>query len=415
MSLTEPQKKVATSNSRFRVLITGRRFGKTYLAIRELCRFARFPKQTVWYVAPSYRMSKTIVWDELKNRLRPLRWIKKINEADLTIELINGSKIQLRGADNEDALRGIGLNFLCMDEFADIDPKAWYEVLRPTLSDRKGHVLFCGTPRGKSNWSHDLYEYAATDKSWSRHQYTTIQGQQVSKEEIEQAKNDLDPRIFRQEYEASFETFAGSIYYNWDAETHVVEEPVENKQVLHIGIDFNIDPMSAAVAVEKNDGLYIFDEMNIPSSNTQELVDEIKSRYPTSTIIAYPDPASKQRKTSAGGKTDLSILQNAGFRVLLRHSHPQIRDRINAVNSLLKNTNNKSRLQVHRNCKNVIKSLSSHTYKQGTQQPETNGLEHMADALGYMIEFKYPIKISINNSGNTPKQWNVRTKGFLNG
>jgi hypothetical protein len=195
----------------------------------------------------------------------------------------------------------------------------------------------------------------------------------------------------------------------------VVEEPVENKQVLHIGIDFNIDPMSAAVAVEKNDGLYIFDEMNIPSSNTQELVDEIKSRYPTSTIIAYPDPASKQRKTSAGGKTDLSILQNAGFRVLLRHSHPQIRDRINAVNSLLKNTNNKSRLQVHRNCKNVIKSLSSHTYKQGTQQPETNGLEHMADALGYMIEFRYPIKISINNSGNTPKQWNVRTKGFLNG
>ena len=157
MPLTKPQQEIVSATQRFKVVIAGRRFGKTHLAIRELCYHARLPNREVWYVAPTYRMSKMICWKKLRKKLTDLRWAKKINESELTILLKNGSTIALKGADNPDSLRGVGLDFLVMDEFADIDPEAFYEVLRPTLADKEGNALFIGTPKGM-NWAHDLYQ-----------------------------------------------------------------------------------------------------------------------------------------------------------------------------------------------------------------------------------------------------------------
>jgi hypothetical protein len=148
MPLSKAQRLIADAPFRFRVAVCGRRFGKTHLAIRELAKYAAKPDQRVWYVAPTYRMAKQIVWKKLKKKLLSINWVKKVNEQDLTLELVNGSEISLRGADNYDSLRGVGLNFICLDEFADIDSEAWYEVLRPTLADTAGHALFLGTPKG---------------------------------------------------------------------------------------------------------------------------------------------------------------------------------------------------------------------------------------------------------------------------
>ena len=128
MGLTKPQKEVIEDTARFRVLISGRRFGKTFLAINELARFARYPKKKCWYVAPSYRMAKGIVWQDLLDRMYKHKWVSSVNGSDLSINLKNGSTISLRGADNEQSLRGVGLDFLVLDEFADIKDYAWYEV-----------------------------------------------------------------------------------------------------------------------------------------------------------------------------------------------------------------------------------------------------------------------------------------------
>ncbi len=119
MPLTVAQKKVVEDNSRFKVLITGRRFGKTHLAIRQLIKYASQPNKKVWFVCPTYRQAKQVCWVSLKERLQDLNWIKKTNESDLSITLINKSVIALRGADRSyDNLRGVGLDYLVMDEFA---------------------------------------------------------------------------------------------------------------------------------------------------------------------------------------------------------------------------------------------------------------------------------------------------------
>ena len=404
MPLTKPQKNVIKDDSRFRVLITGRRFGKTFVAINEIAKFASIPNKKIWYVAPSYRQAKAICWGVLKEKMIYHKWVKSINHSDLTLTLKNNSQITLRGSDNESSLRGVGLHFLILDEFQDINKTAWYEVLRPTLSDTEGHALFCGTPRGFGNWSYDLYKMGENNKDWKSFQYTTLEGEQVSEDEIEQAKQDLDLRTFQQEYEATFVNYSGMIYYNFSRDKNIIEKYNKNTGVLHIGLDFNVDPMSAVVCIIENDRIIVVDEIQIYSSNTNEMCDEIKTRYKNKQIVVYPDPSARQRKTSAGGLTDLAILKNNGFDVRCRSTAPLVRDRINAVNSKLKNVNGKNSLFIVKFCKNAIKSIERQIYKEGTHIPDKDsGYDHMNDALGYLVEYNFPLRR--NFAPSQPKRW----------
>jgi len=392
--LSLAQKKISQSEKRFRVAICGRRFGKTYLAMRELAKFARIPNRRIFYVAPSYRMAKQIVWDKLKYKLSDMNWVEKVNESDLTIHLINGSKISLRGADNFDSLRGVGLDFLVMDEFAMIDERAWTEVLRATLSDTNGHALFISTPVGIGNWAYDLYQNTLEDSDhWESFSYTSLDGGRIPEEEIEQAKRDLDAKTFRQEYEASFELAVGKIYYSFDRAQNVKDLEQYSTDMLYVGADFNVSPICATIAVRQGDDLYVVDEIRMYSSNTNELSDEIKSRYPKSKIWVYPDPAGSARKSSANGVTDHIILANAGFIVKAPRSHTPVRDRINAVNSRLCDTTGIRHLFVSSKCKYTIECLERQTYKENSSQPDKDsGYDHMNDALGYMVDWLWPIK-----------------------
>jgi len=404
--LSPAQDTVANDSTRFRVVVAGRRFGKTHLSIRELCYHAKEPDKEVWYVAPTYKMARQIVWRKLKNKLQDLNWITKTNETELTITLRNGSVISLKGADNYDSLRGVGLDFIVLDEFADIDPEAWYETLRPTLSDKQGRALFIGTPKGIGNWAYDIYQNTLDNPTWKSYSFTTIEGGQVPDSEIEAARLDLDERTFRQEYLATFETFSGRIYYSFDRALNVRKYEGTTPDVVYVGMDFNIDPMSAVVAVRMGDTLHIIDEVRLFSSNTQEMVNELKQRFPKTRIWAYPDPAGNQRKTSAGGQTDIMILTNAGFVVKAPRAHTPVRDRINAVNSRLCSSSGIRHLIIDPKCKYTIEGLERQVYKEGSSQPDKDsGYDHMNDALGYMTDYLFPVRRDIDPELLIPQRW----------
>ena len=391
MQLTIPQTEIFTSASRFRTVVAGRRFGKTFLSTLEILRAAISGKnKNVWYIAPTYGSAKEIAWNMLIHTI-PEEYIAKTNESALTIKLINGSAIALKGAEKPNNLRGRALDFVVLDEFADMKPETWSEVIRPSLSDRNGSCIFIGTPKGRNHF-YDIWADALNGKeNWESYQYTTIDGGQVPPEEIEQARNDLDERTFNQEYCAEFVTYSGLIYYAFSRELSV--QPIEDTgSTLHIGMDFNLDPMSAVICLRHGQDLLAIDEIVMYGSNTDEMVAEIKDRYPNRHCIIYPDPASRQRKTSAGGRTDLSILQNAGFSVKAKKAHPLVRDRINAVNSRLLSGDGERHLFVSPKCKQTIKSLERQTYKEGTSIPNKDGTDHMNDALGYLVEYLFPVR-----------------------
>tara|TARA_R110000744_G_scaffold18144_3_gene48826 strand:+ start:511 stop:1758 length:1248 start_codon:yes stop_codon:yes gene_type:complete len=398
MKLTPPQKSISSDQNRFRVVVAGRRFGKSFLSINEIAKFARKPNQRCLYVAPTYRQAKTVIWDDLKEMLYKVNWIKKVNESDLSILLVNGSKISIRSSDNKDALRGAKYNFIVLDECSDMDPDTFYTVLRPALSDTKGSAMFIGSPKGR-NWFYDLWVQAGASEDWSAHQYTTIEGGQVDQEEIDSAKRDMDDRQFQQEYLASFVDYAGVIYYAFTEENVIPYDKklLPPREPIYVGIDMNINPMSAVIGVINKSGvLHIIDELEIYSSNTNELVQEIKARYPHRIINAFPDASGQAQKTSAAGVTDHIILQNAGMKVRVGNINPPVVDRINSVNSLLCNTNRERNLLIDPSCKRLRECLIKHTYKEGTRQPnKTDGFDHLLDAMGYLVYNNFVIRKEI--------------------
>jgi len=398
MQLTELQKEIIDHPARFKVIVAGRRAGKSYASIASLAKYARYPNKKCMYVAPTYRMAKQIVWEDLKEQLRSKNWVKKINESELTVTLVNGSTIFLRSADNPDSIRGIGLDYVVLDEAADIAEETWKAVIRPTLSDREGSAMIISSPKGR-NFLFDLYQDAKHLEDWHSWQFTTAQGGIVSAEELEDAKRDLDERTYKQEYEAEFVDYSGRIYYAF--EDHCVKTMdigLEARIPLHIGIDFNVDPGCAVVGFYHSGGLHVYDEIEIYGTNTQEISSEIQRRYPGRRYVCYPDAAGAQRKTSAGGITDHIILKNAGFELKVGSINPSVKDRIASVNSLCKEINGASRFTIDPKCTKVISGLRKHTYKEGTRQPDKqSGLDHFNDALGYMINNLYPIKVASNN------------------
>ena len=402
MQLTKSQSVIFVSLARFVTVCAGRRFGKTFLAVISLIQAAiKAPNQNVWYVAPTYGAAKEICWTMLINSI-PAEYIAKTNETALTVRLINGSYIALKGAEKPNNLRGRALDHCVLDEFADMRPETWYEVIRASLSDRQGTAMFIGTPKGRNHF-YDIWAKAKDGADdWESFQYTTLDGGNVPVEEIEAARNDLDERTFKQEYCAEFVTYSGLIYYGFSRELSVVE-CADNGGTLHIGMDFNLDPMSAVICIRKGEKLYAVDEIVMYGSNTDEMVSEIQSRYPNRQIIVYPDPASRQRKTSAGGRTDLSILQNGGFMVKAKKSHALVRDRINAMNSRLLSSSGDRQLYVSPKCKHTIKSLERQTYKEGTSIPNKDGFDHMNDAFGYLVEYLFPVRTEYDTP--QPTRW----------
>lgn len=393
------QMEVYQKKSRFKVVCAGRRWGKTVLACAMMIRYSRIKKRLIWYVAPSYRMAKDIMWPVLLDSI-PRHWIKKVNETTMTVLLVNGTRIALKGADNPDSLRGVGIHFLVMDEVQDIDPDAWKKVLRPTLASTGGHALFLGTPKG-FNVLYELYMLGQKEENrlagrWHSWQVETITSPFIPAEEIEAAKADMDAKSFDQEFRASFLTMSGRVYHSFDRNLHIRSCAYNPNLPIWIGQDFNIDPMSSVVVQPQEDGtVWAIDEIVLRGSNTEEVCDEIERKYwrDTKKIVLFPDPAGAY-KQHARGETDLEIFRERGIKNQRYHrKHPPVADRVNAVNRIFKAADGKVRMYIDPKCKHLIKSLEQTLYKEGGREIDKDAdVEHSADALGYMIQYQFPVR-----------------------
>jgi hypothetical protein len=408
--LKRSQGEVFRSTERFRVVVAGRRFGKTYLALVELCRAAWGEGRLAWYVTTTDKQAKRIVWKPLKEMTRPY-WAAKPNETDLRIELTCGGTICLRGADNYDSLRGDGLDFLVLDEYASIAPEAWSEVLRPALADKQGRALFIGTPQGHNHF-HELVERAAILPDWKAFQYTTAQGGNVTLQELESAAQELDDRTYRQEFEASFENMGvGRAYYAFDNGLNVRKLRFDGRVSLSWTLDFNMNPFCSVLAQVCNGMVYVLDEMILPDSNTLAACEEFLSRTQKLAsgmlhINVYGDATGEQHRTSAS-RTDWQIVKEFFGRYKDRYTvhfrvpsaNPPVKDRINCVNAKLQNHAGQNRLLIDPRCKHLIKDLEQVSWK---SDPHGNTLAdldkadprrtHVSDAVGYLIAREFPMR-----------------------
>jgi len=206
------QQDVFNAEERFKVVAAGRRCGKSRLAAWMLILNAlQSERGHVFYVAPTQGQARDIMWGTLIELAHPVISSSHVN--NMQIKLINGATISLKGADRPDTMRGVSLKFLVMDEYADMKPSVWEEVLRPALADQKGHSLFIGTPKGRNHF-YELYKYAelSEDDTYKAWHFTSYDNPLLDPEEIDTAKKSMSSYAFRQEFMASFEALGSEIF-----------------------------------------------------------------------------------------------------------------------------------------------------------------------------------------------------------
>ncbi len=206
------QSDVYSDPTRFKVVAAGRRTGKSRLAAWLLILNAlQTDKGQVFYVAPTQGQARDIMWQTLMELGHPVISGSHIN--NLQIKLVNGATISLKGADRPETMRGVSLKFLVMDEYADMKPDVWEQILRPALADQKGEAMFIGTPMGRNHF-YELYKYAelGNDPTYKGWHFTSYDNPLLDSEEIDMAKKSMSSYAFRQEFMASFEARGSEMF-----------------------------------------------------------------------------------------------------------------------------------------------------------------------------------------------------------
>ena len=385
--VNQTRKKILNHPSRFKVIVAGRRWGKTVLSLMYLLKDPFMPMERRWFVTPTYRQGKMIVFPILRQMFAGFVGAK-LNESEMSVIFENGAELSVKGADNEHNLRGVELTKVVMDEMAYIKPHVWEEIVFPMLATTQGEALFIGTPNGY-DIMYDMFIRGQAGKDWMSWQFKTIDGGFVPREEIEIARRTMDEIIFRQEFEASFETTGNRAAYNFDRSIHCTKAK-ELSSALWWGVDFNVDWMTAVLACQFTDGtIHYFDEIRLKNSNTEELAIQMKKVAPD--IECYPDPAGKARSTTSR-RSDHQILRHHGYIIRAKKSHPSHVDRLNALNRKLKDAEGKIGMTVDPSCVYLIKDLEQcQRDKKGGIDKSQIELTHALDACSYAISYKFPI------------------------
>lgn len=384
--LTPIQKTIVKDNHRFRVLNIGRRGGKTTLAIKEIRGLALYKSRRIAYIAPTYQQARDIAWEILKKELGNFI-IGNVNESRLEVRTYTKqggeSLIILRGWESIETLRGQAFDFLVIDEVAMMRGFwiNWHEVLRPTLTDRKGGVLFISTPKGYNHF-YDLCNQELTDKDFKTFHFTSWDNPFLPREELETAKRTLPPERFLQEYEASFQKTTGLVYKEFSRELHLYDEMWKGRYKLYAGIDFGFrNPACILDGYFDSEHLWIEDEWYKRERTDSQLADyAAQTKYDG----VIPDPEN-QRGIEELRMRKLNVLE-------VSKGKGSVENGINLVRQMFITR----KLHINKKCVNLIAELESYSHDE--DNPDKNESEkpikkndHACDALRYLVMRLLPI------------------------
>jgi phage terminase large subunit len=338
------------SMKRFNVVLCHRRFGKSVMAINLLIDQAiksERPLPRFAYIAPNYAQAKRIAWEYFKEFTKNIPGVQ-FNESELRIDFVhNAARIMILSAENPMALKGIYLDFVVLDEYGDMNPVIWREVIRPTLGDRKGRALFIGTVKGRNHFW-ELYEYAmgkseaGLDFEWYGAMFKASETRIIPDLEIESIKKSMTEEEFLQEYEC--DPLAGNVgaYFaremgKVEVQGGIKEIPYDPHLFVDTGWDLGINDVTAIWFFQMRRGHYCFiDYYEVAGLSIPEIVHDLKLKnYRYGRTIVPHDSNSRDINT---GKTTTQLLYQEGFRQIT--VIPRVKSKrmsINAAKMILPN------------------------------------------------------------------------------
>jgi len=320
---------------RWACLVAHRRAGKTVACVADLIDAAlrcQNPDPRFAYVAPFYVQAKDVAWGYLKRFTAPIDGVK-FNEAELRVDLPNGARIRLYGADNYDRMRGVYLDGVVLDEYADMPPAAWTEVIRPALADREGWAVFIGTPKGRNEFFR-IWGLAQDDPSWIAKRLRASESGLVKQTELDDAAKDMTPEQYAQEFECSFDAAILGAYYGSDIaraerEGRVGMFPLDPLLPVHTAWDLGIGDSTAIWLWQAApDGLRVIGHIEDHGKALPHYVGELSAlgyRYGLDFV-----PHDAKARELGTGRTRVETLISLGRKPQLVPAHT-VEDGINAL------------------------------------------------------------------------------------
>jgi len=395
--LAKYQEDAIFSTHRYGIIEASTKAGKTTGCLIWLLEQALFnggDGRNFWWVSPVFAQA-----DDCYNRmLRAVpKHLYKSHEGEHTITLVNGSVLHFKSADRPDTLYGVDVYAAVIDEASRMKMAVWLAV-RSTLTFTKGPVRVIGNVKGRKNWAYKMARRAEAEKGEGNMQFRRITAFDavaagiLDMEEIEDARSQLTEEEFAELYLAEAPRDETSIYTAF-TDQNIIDDLEDPGGDLLVGMDFNVDPMTAVLAGMAGDQLHIFGEITIRNGDTETMCKKIRERYDNRKITVYPDPSGKRRITSAkAGATDFSIIRENRMTISAPSRAMAVVDRINCVNRAFCNAKGQRLVFVNSKCKKFITSFEEQEYKAGTREPDkSSGHDHMTDAAGYLISRKFPI------------------------
>lgn len=326
---------------RFAAIAAHRRLGKTVGCVNHLLRGALTctkPDPRFAYIAPTFTQAKDVAWEYLKRYAEPFfKYGAEPNESELRVDLPNKGRVRLYGAESFDRLRGIYLDGVVLDEYATMDPRIW-EVVRPALSDRNGWCVWIGTPKGH-NAFYDVWQRAQNEPGWFALMLKASETGILPESELEQARRDLTPEQYAQEYECSFEAAVTGSYYGKEMELAEKEKrignvPHDDGLLVHTAWDLGIGDSTAIWFVQRVGKEWRFiDYLESSGVGLDWYVRELQTkRYNYGQHVLPHDVAVSELTT---GKSRKEVLEKLGIKVTQCHKH-FVDDGIQQVRSIVK-------------------------------------------------------------------------------
>jgi len=323
---------------RFSCIVTHRRAGKTVACVQDLQRGAlrsQNVRPRFAYLSPFLKQSKATAWDYLRDALSRVRETgATAHESELRVDYSNGGQVRLYGADNPDALRGIYLDGIVLDEYADMDPRVWSEVIRPALADRQGWAVFIGTPKGR-NAFYEMWRRSRSEEGWFSMMLKASETGLIPESELALARRDLSEEQYAQEFECSFDaaivgSYYGKLMARAEADKRIAGVPYDPAALVWTAWDLGIrDATAIWFAQVIGREIRIIDYYEASGVDLGHYVREINAR--PYVYAGHIVPHDAQAKELGTGKSRLEVLESLGLRNLSLAPLHRIEDGINAV------------------------------------------------------------------------------------
>lgn len=401
------QYKMIYAEQTYPALVCGFGAGKSEtLVMKALKQLFEIQDAHIAIYEPTVDLIKRIMYPRFEEILGNTGLVYKLNKSEGILTITNVGTIIFRSLENPSRIIGYEVHHSHIDELDTLDEDkaedAWIKIIarnrKRIPNNSKNTVSVYTTPEGyrfvykrwKKKYDEDIAKKGNSD-------YFLIKGSTYDNpflppEYIETLENSYPKQLIKAYLNGEFVNLQfGQVYVNFDVDLNDcnIELPRGNTDIIHLGMDFNVGHMSAVAVIIRNDIAYAVDEI-CDKKDTPTMINEIKYRYDGKKVIIYPDASGNSRKTVDASKSDIALLREAGFQVNAPSKNPPIKDRILTVNSMFCNAKDIRRLFINSSvCKNLVDNLNEQSYDDAGNPKKTNNVDHLLDALGYVIHRKF--------------------------